>query len=53
MYREGEIKFRDFVVYDQFELNTYLSYLFQRFYEHASHQSETKRLQLSEELVLK
>ncbi|WP_191090706.1 hypothetical protein [Niallia endozanthoxylica] len=53
MYREGEMQFTDFVAYDQFELKPYLSYLFQRFYEHASNQSEEKRLQLNEELVLK
>lgn len=28
MYRESEMKFSDFVDYDQFELNAYISYLF-------------------------
>jgi len=53
MYRESGVTFSDFVSYDQFELHTYLSYLFQRFSEHSSYQSAVKRSQFSKELVLK
>lgn len=31
MYRESGITFSDFVDYDQFKLNAYLSFLFHRF----------------------
>jgi len=50
MYKENEIKFSDFVDYDQFELNAYLSYLFHRFYNHDSNWSEEKRLQSSKDI---
>lgn len=43
MYRESEMKFSDFVDYDQFELNAYISYLFHRFYDFTSNRSEEKR----------
>ncbi|WP_191090822.1 hypothetical protein [Niallia endozanthoxylica] len=50
MYKESEIKFSDFVGYDQFELNAYLSYLFHRFYDHDSNWSEKTRSQSSKDI---
>lgn len=50
MYRENKIKFLDFVNYDQFELNAYLSYLFHRFYEHTSNRSEEKKITVGKDL---
>lgn len=42
MLKESKLTLTDFVYKERFELNSYLTYLFQQFYDNVPNQSEDK-----------
>ena len=44
VYRESKLKLSDFICNDRFVLNSYLSYLFDKFNDNVGHQSEDKMI---------